>query len=129
TSQDCSGCTLRKTNLTLADRTYSCTRCGLVIDWYGLRRQQRQGDQQRPPRRLWLSAATPDDPNVADGYYWLFSSLTGSHPCCKAYWGPWVRAGVWSASPPSAHDASTTTCTPPAAASSSCWSLRASVRW
>jgi Carboxypeptidase regulatory-like domain/Kelch motif len=26
------------------------------------------------------SAATPDDPNNPDGYYWLFSSLTGSHP-------------------------------------------------
>jgi hypothetical protein len=24
--------------------------------------------------------ATPDDPNVGEGYYWLFSSLTGSHP-------------------------------------------------
>ena len=24
--------------------------------------------------------ATPDDPNLSDGYYWLFSSLTGSHP-------------------------------------------------
>lgn len=24
--------------------------------------------------------ATPDDPNAGDGYYWLFSSLTGSHP-------------------------------------------------
>ncbi len=26
------------------------------------------------------TAATPDDPNVGDGYYWLFSSVTGSHP-------------------------------------------------
>jgi hypothetical protein len=24
--------------------------------------------------------ATPDDPNNPDGFYWLFSSLTGSHP-------------------------------------------------
>ena len=24
--------------------------------------------------------ATPDDPNNPDGYYWVFSSLTGSHP-------------------------------------------------
>ena len=23
--------------------------------------------------------ATPDDPNLADGFYWMFSSLTGSH--------------------------------------------------
>ena len=27
-----------------------------------------------------VSRATPDDPNLGDGYYWLFSSLTGSHP-------------------------------------------------
>ncbi|MET9382394.1 carboxypeptidase regulatory-like domain-containing protein [Streptomyces sp. NPDC002928] len=25
------------------------------------------------------SAATPDDPNLGDGFYWLYSSLTGSH--------------------------------------------------
>ncbi len=25
------------------------------------------------------SAATPDDPDVGDGFYWLFSSLTGKH--------------------------------------------------
>ncbi len=27
-----------------------------------------------------LSAATPDDPGIPDGFYWLFSSLTGVHP-------------------------------------------------
>jgi subtilisin family serine protease len=27
-----------------------------------------------------VSAATPDDPNIPDGFYWLFSSLTGAHP-------------------------------------------------
>ncbi len=27
-----------------------------------------------------VTRATPDDPNLADGYYWIFSSLTGSHP-------------------------------------------------
>jgi putative transposase len=32
TSQDCSGCGHRKTDLTLADRTYTCSRCGLVLD-------------------------------------------------------------------------------------------------
>jgi putative transposase len=32
TSQDCSGCGYRKTDLTLADRTYQCLSCGLVID-------------------------------------------------------------------------------------------------
>jgi putative transposase len=32
TSQDCSGCGQRKTDLTLADRTYTCAQCGLVID-------------------------------------------------------------------------------------------------
>jgi putative transposase len=32
TSQDCSGCGHRKTDLTLSDRTYTCAQCGLVID-------------------------------------------------------------------------------------------------
>ena len=32
TSQDCSGCGNRKTDLTLADRVYRCVSCGLVID-------------------------------------------------------------------------------------------------
>ncbi len=32
TSQDCSGCGHRKTDLTLADRTYTCVCCGLSID-------------------------------------------------------------------------------------------------
>jgi putative transposase len=32
TSQDCSGCGHRKTDLTLADRIYHCLACGLVID-------------------------------------------------------------------------------------------------
>jgi putative transposase len=32
TSQDCSGCGQRKTDLTLDDRTYTCAHCGLVID-------------------------------------------------------------------------------------------------
>ena len=32
TSQDCSGCGHRKTDLTLADRLYHCLACGLVID-------------------------------------------------------------------------------------------------
>jgi subtilisin family serine protease len=27
-----------------------------------------------------VSAATPDDPNIPDGFYWLFSGLTGAHP-------------------------------------------------
>ncbi len=27
-----------------------------------------------------VSAATPDDPNEPDGFYWLFSGLTGTHP-------------------------------------------------
>ncbi|MEV4759097.1 S8 family serine peptidase [Micromonospora sp. NPDC049559] len=27
-----------------------------------------------------VSAATPDDPNIGDGFYWLFSSLSGEHP-------------------------------------------------
>jgi putative transposase len=32
TSQDCSGCGNRKAELTLADRTYHCSSCGLVMD-------------------------------------------------------------------------------------------------
>ncbi|HEY7093029.1 MAG TPA: transposase, partial [Ktedonobacterales bacterium] len=32
TSQDCSGCGNRKSDLTLADRVYRCVCCGLVID-------------------------------------------------------------------------------------------------
>jgi putative transposase len=32
TSQNCSGCGHRKADLTLADRTYPCAHCGLVID-------------------------------------------------------------------------------------------------
>ena len=33
----------------------------------------------RPAEKA-TTMATPDDPNNPDGYYWLFSSLTGSHP-------------------------------------------------
>ncbi|HEY7094107.1 MAG TPA: transposase, partial [Ktedonobacterales bacterium] len=32
TSQDCSGCSNRRSDLTLADRVYRCDACGLVID-------------------------------------------------------------------------------------------------
>jgi putative transposase len=32
TSQDCSGCGHRNADLTLADRTSPCSRCGLVMD-------------------------------------------------------------------------------------------------
>jgi putative transposase len=32
TSQDCSSCRHRKTDLTLADRTYTCACCGMVLD-------------------------------------------------------------------------------------------------
>ncbi|MDT5029650.1 MAG: hypothetical protein QOE61_6576, partial [Micromonosporaceae bacterium] len=32
------------------------------------------------PAEKATTTATPDDPNVGDGYYWMFSSLTGSHP-------------------------------------------------
>lgn len=33
----------------------------------------------RPAEKA-VTAATPDDPGLADGFYWLFSTLTGSHP-------------------------------------------------
>jgi N-acetylneuraminic acid mutarotase len=32
------------------------------------------------PAEKATTMATPDDSNVGDGYYWMFSSLTGSHP-------------------------------------------------
>jgi hypothetical protein len=31
------------------------------------------------PAEKTTSAATPDDPNLGDGFYWLYSSVTGSH--------------------------------------------------
>jgi N-acetylneuraminic acid mutarotase len=31
------------------------------------------------PAEKTTSAATPDDPNLGDGFYWLYSSITGSH--------------------------------------------------
>ncbi|MEV4759098.1 S8 family serine peptidase [Micromonospora sp. NPDC049559] len=31
------------------------------------------------PQDKGVSAATPDDPNIGDGFYWFFSSLTGAH--------------------------------------------------
>ena len=41
---------------------------------------RRDRDQRRPPggdaRRR---SATPDDPNLGDGFYWMFSPLTGRH--------------------------------------------------
>ena len=44
------------------------------------RRRRRHGDQHgrhRPTTRH--AAATPDDPNLGDGFYWMFSSVTGKH--------------------------------------------------
>ena len=35
---------------------------------------------QDAPAEKGLSAPTPDDPALSDGFYWLFSSLTGTHP-------------------------------------------------
>src|SRR5258708_418668 len=32
------------------------------------------------PAEKAVTRATPEDPNNPDGYYWIFSSLTGSHP-------------------------------------------------
>ena len=31
------------------------------------------------PAEKATSTATPDDPNLGDGFYWMFSSVTGSH--------------------------------------------------
>ncbi|HEY2792521.1 MAG TPA: carboxypeptidase regulatory-like domain-containing protein, partial [Micromonosporaceae bacterium] len=36
------------------------------------------------PSTTATTASTPDDPAVADGFYWMFSSLTGSHPFTAA---------------------------------------------
>ncbi|MGW4498735.1 S8 family serine peptidase [Micromonospora sp. NPDC004336] len=33
----------------------------------------------RPAEKA-TTVATPDDPELADGFYWMFSSLTGTHP-------------------------------------------------
>src|SRR5262249_43104570 len=66
TSQECSGCGPRKTDLTLFDGAYICAQCGLIIDrdrnaaWNILARgkalmsglalgRQRQGSPQKPP--------------------------------------------------------------------------------
>jgi len=35
--------------------------------------------KDRPAEKA-VSAATPDDPGLADGFYWMYSSLTGEHP-------------------------------------------------
>ncbi|GAB3952047.1 hypothetical protein GCM10027614_55090 [Micromonospora vulcania] len=32
------------------------------------------------PEDRGVSAATPDDPNLPDGFWWLYSGLTGAHP-------------------------------------------------
>jgi N-acetylneuraminic acid mutarotase len=34
-----------------------------------------------------ISAPTPDNPNLGDGFYWLFSSLTGSHSFTASHGG------------------------------------------
>ena len=43
------------------------------------------------------SAATPDDPANPDGYYWLFSSLTGPHPftASKSMYSPRRKRSTW----------------------------------
>ena len=40
--------------------------------------------------------ATPDDPANPDGYYWLFSSLTGSHPftASKSLYSPSTKTVI-----------------------------------
>lgn len=36
------------------------------------------------PAESTVSAPTPDDPAISDGFYWLFSSVTGTHPFTAA---------------------------------------------
>ena len=66
-----------------------------------------------------VSAATPDDPNIADGFYWLFSSLTGPHPftATKSPYAPVTKTvhgggGLRSCGPTSPWPASRLTVTP-----------------
>jgi Carboxypeptidase regulatory-like domain len=40
----------------------------------------------RPPEFA-VSVATPDDANLPDGFYWLFSTLTGPHPFTASHTG------------------------------------------
>ena len=35
--------------------------------------------KDRPAEKA-VTVATPDDPGLADGFYWIYSSLTGAHP-------------------------------------------------
>jgi N-acetylneuraminic acid mutarotase len=46
------------------------------------------------PAEKATTAATPDDPNVGDGFYQMFSSLTGSHSftATKSHYGPVSQA-------------------------------------
>ncbi len=68
----------------LGDRTCDATAGGLVT---GQVKDKNTGagvngatvtSADRPAENA-TSAATPDDPNLGDGFYWMFSSLTGSH--------------------------------------------------
>ena len=49
------------------------------------------------PAETAVSSPTPDDPNLGDGFYWMFSSVTGSHAFSAArggYQGQTVTANV-----------------------------------
>lgn len=71
-------------NVSVGDRPCVATQGGLVL---GHVNDQNTGDgvngakvaSDDKPDESAKSATTPDDPNLADGFYWMFSSLTGSH--------------------------------------------------
>lgn len=71
-------------NVHVGERTCAPTRGGLVVGQTtdantkeALAGVTVRSDEGRAEATT--SAATPDDPNLGDGFYWMFSSLTGRH--------------------------------------------------
>ncbi|MFY1689593.1 S8 family serine peptidase [Plantactinospora sp. WMMB782] len=72
-------------NVALVNRTCTPKPGGLVV---GFTTDANTGDplngvtvvSDNQPADKGVSAATPDDPNIPDGFYWLYSSLTGAQP-------------------------------------------------
>ncbi len=68
-------------NVFIGNRACTATHGGLLA---GVVRDNNTGDPINGAKvvnangEFGVSAATPDDPNLSDGFYWLFSSLTGS---------------------------------------------------
>ncbi|MEQ4300866.1 S8 family serine peptidase [Plantactinospora sp. B6F1] len=72
-------------NVQLVNRTCTPNPGGLVA---GFTKDSNTGDplngvtvaSANQPADKGVSVATPDDPNIPDGFYWLYSSLTGAQP-------------------------------------------------